>query len=519
MNPYSLPSLISTILLIALGFILLLHNRKEKINLLFSALMFVSALSNMSAFFFHLSTNEETALFWTKIPYIFVIPSGSVGLYYVLVLTGLDKRRGEKLFAIPVKLHFWTTLFLNIFLVGLLILTDSIVSGVEFNSVTGFEHTYGELFVITIIYFVYVGIVDIFLMVRSYRRSIHWLEKLRLQYNLTGFLIIFVGGVILALYLPLKGIPSHSFTFVPFTLAAFIFYYALLRYHIGQIQELNENLEQKVEERTKELSHTLDELKSTQGHLVQSEKMAALGKLTAGIAHEVNNPIGAVTSAADVANRCVIKIKETIENSKTVEEMINNDSINKSFKVLGDSNKIIIAASDRMAHLVNSLKNFTRIDEAEYQKANIHDGIESTLTLMQHEIKEGIKVEKQLSDLPLIYCNPSELNQVFMTLLTNAVQALGNKGTVTIKTSMEGENIIIIVSDTGRGMSPEHIENMFDLSFTVKGARIGIGMGLSSAYNIIQKHEGEIKVESEVGEGSTFTIILPRDLKKTLETH
>lgn len=288
---------------------------------MFSVLMFVSALSNMSAFFFHLSTNEEPALFWTKLPYLFVIPSASVGLYYVLVLTGLDKRRDEKLFGIPVKLHFWATLFLNFVLVGYLILTGSIVSGVEFNSVTGFEHTYGEFFVIAFIYFVYVGMVDIFLMVRSYRRATHCLEKLRLQYNLTGFLMIFVGGVILALYLPLKGIPSHSFTFVPFTLAAFLFYYALLRYQIGQIQELNENLEQKVEERTKELSDTLDKLKSTQGRLVQSEKIAALGKLTAGIAHEVNNPIAAVNSAADVANRCVIKIKETIENSKTVEEI------------------------------------------------------------------------------------------------------------------------------------------------------------------------------------------------------
>lgn len=171
-----------------------------------------------------------------------------------------------------------------------------------------------------------------------------------------------------------------------------------------------------------------------------------------------------------------------------------------------------------MADLVKSLKNFARIDEAEYQKAHIHDGIESTLTLMQHEIKEGIKVEKELSNLPLIYCNPSELNQVFMTVITNAVQALGNEGTVTIKTSIEGENIIIIVSDNGRGMSPEHIENIFDLSFTVKDARIGMGMGLSSAYNIIQKHKGEIKVESEIGKGSTFTIMLPMDLKKAHET-
>ncbi len=200
MNPFSVPSLISSILLSALGVILYLQNPKQRIDKVFSALMFVSALSNVSAFLFHLSTTAAAAQQWTKIPYVFAIPSQIFGMYYVLILTGRDQRMWEKILGLPVAFHFRIVVLLNIVLLGLLIFTDSIIAGVEHNPITGYEHTYGKLFVLAMIYFTYVGTVELALTIVGYRHSSYWLEKVWLKHNIIGLMIIFFFGGVLALY-------------------------------------------------------------------------------------------------------------------------------------------------------------------------------------------------------------------------------------------------------------------------------------------------------------------------------
>lgn len=276
-----------------------------------------------------------------------------------------------------------------------------------------------------------------------------------------------------------------------------------------ELREMNRTLEQKVDERTKELSEALDGLKAAQGQLVQSAKMASLGKLTAGIAHEVNNPIGAIKSSADVADRCVSKIIAAGEDSKTLEEFKDGHPFLKSTKMLKDSMQNILYASDRIEAIVDSLKNFAHLDEAEVQIVNLHEGIESTLALIQHEIRDGVEIVKEFGTLPQLKCCPGEVNQVFMTILTNAVQAIDKSGKVSIKTVHEGGEISIAISDTGKGIPEEQLQTLFDLDFTTKGARVGMGMGLPSAYNIIKKHRGELKVQSKVGQGTSFVITLP----------
>jgi len=507
MNPFAVPSLISTILLSALGVILYLQNPKERINKIFSALMFLSALSNISAFFFHLSTTERAALFWTKIPYVFALPSQVLGLYYVLILTGVDKRMGERLFGLPVKRHFWAAGACNVFLLGLLVFSDTVIAGVEFHPVTGYEHTYGRLFVVTALYFSYVGTVELALMIRGYRRSNYWLEKVWLKYNIVGFVIIFAAGGILALYLPLQGIPTHSFTFIPFTFAAFIFYYALLRYHIGQIRELNENLEQKVDDRTREL-------RAAQAQLIQSEKMASLGQLVAGIAHEINNPLGSITSNNDIIERGVSKIKEIFSQPK-FNDVLNHDSkLPKLMGTLEQINQINKIACERIGALVISLKHFARLDEAEYQRANINDCLEETLVLLHHKFKNRIEVIKEFGDLPEIECMPRKLNQVFMNLLVNAIQAIDGKGRITLKTCQENGKVLIKIKDTGVGIPKENMDKIFDPGFTTKGSGVGTGLGLPICYNIVvEEHGGKIYVESEVGKGTEFTIELNNRIK------
>lgn len=258
-----------------------------------------------------------------------------------------------------------------------------------------------------------------------------------------------------------------------------------------------------------ELKQALDDLKETQVQLVQSEKMAVLGQLTAGIAHEINNPIGAVKSSADISIRGLEKIKQVFDTEESLPDLVNSTSFKKTLEILEKNSRTTIFAVERIAKIVDSLKNFSRLDEAEFKKADIHEGIESTLTLMQHEIRENIEIVKEFGAVPQITVYPNQLNQVFMTLLSNAIQAIEQKGTITIKTFADQDKVKIKILDTGKGMSPEILHSLFDLSFTTKSSRVGVGMGLYNAYNIIQKHRGEIKVESDVGKGTKFTIVLP----------
>ncbi len=282
------------------------------------------------------------------------------------------------------------------------------------------------------------------------------------------------------------------------------------------LEEYRLNLENKVVDRTRALNEknealqeVLRQLKETQQELVMQSKMAALGSLVAGVAHEVNNPIGAVNSAADVSTRCVDKMISFLETSRTLEELKNNPQFCQLLEFLKQNNQITVTAGSRIAKIVRSLKNFARLDEAEFQEANLHEGIESTLTLVHHELKNKATVIKEYGEVPPIFCYPNQLNQVFMNLFVNASQAIEHQGIIKIQTISDGTYAYVKISDTGKGIAPENLPRIFDPGFTTKGVGIGTGLGLSISYNIIQKHKGEIKVESEVGKGTEFTIKLP----------
>jgi PAS domain S-box-containing protein len=282
------------------------------------------------------------------------------------------------------------------------------------------------------------------------------------------------------------------------------------------LEEYRLNLENKVLDRTRELNeknealqNAMGQLKNTQQELVMHSKMAALGSLVAGVAHEVNNPIGAVNSAADVSIRCVDKLIHWLETSQSLEELKSNPQFCQVLDYLKQNNQITATAGSRIAKIVRSLKNFARLDEAEFQEANLHEGIESTLTLVHHELKNKATVIKEFGELPLVHCYPNQLNQVFMNLFVNAAQAIEKEGVIKIKTSSEGSHAYVKISDTGKGIPPENLPRIFDPGFTTKGVGVGTGLGLSISYNIIQKHKGEIKVDSEVGKGTEFTIKLP----------
>jgi AhpD family alkylhydroperoxidase len=274
-------------------------------------------------------------------------------------------------------------------------------------------------------------------------------------------------------------------------------------YYAGQLVELEKEFD--------ELQQLLRELQETQAQLVQSEKVAALGKLVAGVVHEMNTPLGSLNSAIDVSTRSIRNIMDVLETSDTLEEVRRSERFQHSLKALESHSPVTEAACQRITRIVTSLKSFARLDEAALQETDLHEGLESTLTLLEHDIKARIRVVKEYGDIPNIVCYPVDLNQVFMNLLTNAAQAVKDEGTITIQTFVEDGNVHVKISDTGVGIPPEQLDSVFDPGFTKKGKRVKAGIGLFVSSNIVQKHHGQIKVESEIGKGSTFTVILPRD--------
>lgn len=242
-------------------------------------------------------------------------------------------------------------------------------------------------------------------------------------------------------------------------------------------------------ETVEELKKTLKELNETQLQLINSEKMASLGQMTAGVAHEINTPVAAIKSNNEIYTKLIKKIED-----KKLAEL---------FSEINSTDKIAI---DRINRLVMSLKRFVRLDEAELQEADINKELDLTLNLTRHETKHGIEVIKDYGEIPMIKCYPNMLNQVFMNIIVNACQAIEGEGKITIKTSYEDKKLIISIKDTGKGI--ENTEKIFEAGYTTKSYGIGTGMGLAISSEIIAKHNGKIEVKSEVGVGSEFIITL-----------
>jgi signal transduction histidine kinase len=302
------------------------------------------------------------------------------------------------------------------------------------------------------------------------------------------------------------------------------------------ITEQNVILESRVNERTAELSEANDELnktfnnlKATQSQLVDAEKMASLGQLTAGIAHEINNPINFVKSNIKSIKRNVDELKTVLEKYtelKPGEKL--EDNLRKahalsaeldtdySMKEIDELVHGIDDGATRTAEIIKGLRTFSRLGEDDLKKSNVHEGIDSTLVLLNSQTKDKITIERKYSDIPEIDCYPGTLNQVFMNILNNAIQAvaeqhtLDRQGLIIISTSQNKEEVIISVKDNGTGMSPEIQKRIFEPFFTTKAIGKGIGLGLSIAYKIIEKHRGKITVHSEPGLGSEFMIRLPK---------
>ena len=250
-------------------------------------------------------------------------------------------------------------------------------------------------------------------------------------------------------------------------------------------------LYQKNIQTVKELKSAMKELKETQIQLINSEKMASLGQLVAGVAHEINTPVASIKSN----NGIVAKLLGSIDDVDLKE-------------MLSDINEIDKEAVNRISNIVTSLKKFVRLDEAELQEADINKELDLTLELIRHETKNRIEIVRNYGEIPAIKCFPNMLNQVFTNILINACQAIEGKGKIIITTEYKNKKLVVKIKDTGKGIPQNQLSKIFSAGFTTKGVGVGTGLGLAICTKIIEKHKGEITVNSEIGKGSEFVITI-----------
>ena len=286
---------------------------------------------------------------------------------------------------------------------------------------------------------------------------------------------------------------------------------------------IRKTMEQALHSKGQEQQRLIARLQEAHDQLLQAEKMASIGQLAAGIAHEINNPVGFVNSNMGALQTYVATLFGVIgAYESAVAAAAPGSALAAQVEAIGrraeldylreDATELVRESMDglkRVKDIVQALKDFSHVGESEWQLADLHLGLESTLHIVANEIKYKATIEKHYGQLPAVTCLASQLNQVFMNLLVNAGQAITGHGTITLRSGVAGDWVWISIGDTGAGIAPEHLNRIFEPFFTTKPVGSGTGLGLSLSYSIVAKHGGRIEVASLPGAGTTFTVRLP----------
>jgi two-component system NtrC family sensor kinase len=319
--------------------------------------------------------------------------------------------------------------------------------------------------------------------------------------------------------------------------------YAALTTMNAQLRETNRGLDARVRERTQALESTNEalvqerdllaavnfQLGETRSRLMESEKMASIGQLAAGVAHEINNPIGFVNSNLGTLSEYLDDTFAVLDAYAAVEPLIARDpqamaavraaKSEREIAFVREDAKSLLAESrdglSRVKNIVQDLKTFSHVDQAEWSRIDVRIGLESTVNIVWSELRQKAELRREFGDTPPVLCNAGQLNQVFMNLLTNAAQAIDGHGLITVRTGAvdgdAGAEVWVEVEDDGCGISPEHQARIFEPFFTTKPVGKGTGLGLSLAWSIVQKHGGRIEIDSAPGSGTCFRVCLPVD--------
>ncbi len=500
MNIYSAPMLIAGVLCSVLSVVTLLFRRRENINRVFSLFALALAVDSFSFFaWFQFGTVEDVDT-WIRATFTlgFLVPTALVLFFYAF--TGYDKKMDARVLGIKVR-HFRnsTLLLFGVFML-LSLFTRQLIRASEFPEHI-WDTEFGPVGMVVYPLFTWIFFYIFTMAFKSYKSTGDKPQKafiLLLSIGTMVWLVIGYGGAIFATPARLIYWPINYFG----TAAMAIFYFvALVNYQSDRVHELNLNLERKVDERTRHL-------RDTQSQLIQSEKMAALGHLVAGVAHEMNTPISAVYSTQGTLEAATVKLKQTLENEHDI-VIGENTKISKAVNAISGASEVIRISSERITGIVKRLKLFSQLDQADLQSVDFNECIENTLALFQFHLKPEITIRKEFADLPAVTCYPANINQLCLQLLRNANRAIEKSGEITLRTEICEGDVQFSVSDDGRGISPEDTSKIFDPGYTAWQLNVGTGLGLAICYQVSQEHNGDIKVESELGKGSTFTLSFP----------
>ena len=287
-----------------------------------------------------------------------------------------------------------------------------------------------------------------------------------------------------------------------------------------ELQRIARKYKADLEAQNAALSRSKAELERLQAQIVHSEKMASVGQLAAGIAHEINNPAGFIYGNMDMLRdhlahlRKLLAVYDQLVLPPDVAQMVHSVKVEINYeRLMGDLSSIVsdcVEGAERIRDIVQNLRLFSRLDEAEVKQVDLHEGIDSTIRLLSRYYSSSrVTLRRNYGDLPPTSCYAGQLNQVWMNLLVNAAQAVGDEGEVSISTRLEGAWVVVTISDTGCGIPADQIKRIFDPFFTTKPVGEGTGLGLATSYGIIERHGGTITVKSQVATGTTFTIKVP----------
>jgi signal transduction histidine kinase len=475
----------------------LLSTGRDGLGVLFASFCAVVATSSFFGFMVELASTNGEALQYVRLEIFFMLVSLSFANFYAMRLTGDTfggfRHRQLTRIIVAVFIVIWSAT------IAILYGTDWMLKEVTLLPERGLRLAYGPaMWVILSVYFL--GTIrNLLFLLAAHKKAPHGAYREFVLHNLLAFHTVFAPAIWLLFVLPVFGFQTQVIAFAAFPVASLIFYVAIVRFQYRRVHELNVSLEHKVEDRTLEL-------RQTQARLAQSERMASLGQLAAGVAHEMNNPVAAVRSMAASVTTAVGKLKSLLEGGP-----LDPDRVRPVLDVIADAGRVMDEGTRRITGVVDDLKRFARLDESDLQRTDINDELEKTLTLLESVLGPGISVRKDFADIPQVVCYPAELNQVFLNVLMNADEAMDGQGTVVVATQERDSRVRVSITDTGRGIDADNLERVFDPGFTTKGRGVGTGLGLAICYQIVRDHDGDIGLVSEPGGGTTVNIDLPLD--------
>ena len=505
---YTLSSLLACVVIFGLGLVSLLYGQRDRIRVTFSIFCFSWALVAGSGFAFQLSGSPgfgdaAQAAHVARVLLALTFLISLTSLHYVLALTGMHARLSEKVLFFRLRPYVWVFTALTLVNMVVALAFDVMVASVRFHPRLGYVFEFHPGAVVLQGPLRALDILSLAILVKGLREArarSDEVGRLFLRNNLIGFVALKVIGALFFAVLPQFGWHTVALGFHLFAILAFYFFGVIGNYQNRRIDELTTGLERKVAERT-------SALRLAQTRLVQTERLASLGSMAAGVAHEVNTPLGAARSMLETQQKAVGTIADAFAKGVDPEDK----KLRRALRALEQAGPVIDRGLVQITESVDGLRRFARLDEADLQQVDLHQGLNDAATLLRPQFGGRIRLERDYGDLPQVTCDARQLNQVFHHLLLNAAQSIDGKGEIHITTRVDNDQASVVIADTGAGVPKEKLAEIFEPGFSTKAA--SSGMGLAICRQVARDQGGEITVQSAPGEGTKVTIQLPTQPK------